>query len=175
LQHPHISGEIQLLNSKLQNTALDLTQASARLSFDGDRGKIEFLNATTRDVDLSLRGDVDLRDLADAKIDIFPSVPVFAMTTPPNSCVSRINLQPIGITLAPMINQIEIRGGIFEGGWTMTPRQSSITEQGESIASAATSIPLCFGDKPAPQSFTFGLHPRPTPEPEQPRKRSKRR
>ena len=176
LQHPHIFGEIQLLNSKLQNTALDLAQASARLTFDGERGKIEFLNAATHDVDVSLRGDIDLRDLADAKVDVFPSVPVFALNTPPNSCVSRINLQPIGITLAPMINQIEIRGGIFEGGWTMTPRQTPITAQGQLIASAATSIPLCFGDKPAPQSFTFGLHPRATPEPEQPpRKRSKRR
>ena len=175
LQHPHVTGEVQLLNAKLQNTALDLAQASARLTFDGEHGKIEFLNAATRDVEVSLRGDIDLRDLADTKIDIFPSVPVFALSTPPNSCVSRINLQAVGITLAPMINQIEIRGGIFEGDWTMTPRQSSITAEGQSIESAATEIPLCFGDKLAQQPFTFGLHPRPTPEPERPRKRAKRR
>jgi hypothetical protein len=175
LQHPHVTGEVQLLNTKLQNTALDLAQASVRLTFDGEHGKIEFLNAATRDVDVSLRGDIDLRDLDETKIEIFPSVPVFALTTPPNSCVSRINLQPVGITLAPMVNQIEIRGGIFEGGWSMTPRQSSITAEGRSIESAATNIPLCFGEKPAQQSFTFGLHPRPTPEPERPRKRAKRR
>jgi hypothetical protein len=174
LEHPSITGDVQLVNAKLQNAPLDLTQASGRLTFNGDHGKIEFLNAATADVDVSLRGDVDLRDLAETKIDIFPSVPVFELTTPPNSCVSRINLQPVGITLAPMINQIELRGGIFEGGWTMTPRQSVITAQGQPIPSDATKIPICFGEKPAPQSFTFGLHPKPTPTPERPRKKSKR-
>ncbi|HXY60377.1 MAG TPA: hypothetical protein VEH26_02095 [Chthoniobacterales bacterium] len=175
LQHPSITGDIQLVSARLQNAPLDFTQASGRLTFDGDHGKIEFLDAASADVDVSLRGDIDLRDLAEAKIDIFPSVPVFELTTPPNSCVNRINLQPVGITLAPMINQIELRGGIFEGGWTMTPRQSAITAQGQPIPLDATKIPLCFGEKPAPQSFTFGLHPKPTPAPERPRKKSKRR
>lgn len=175
LQHPSITGDVQLVNSKLQNAPMDFTQASGRLTFDGNHGKIEFLNAATAEVDVSLRGNIELLDLAQAKIDIFPSVPVFGLTTPPNSCVSRINLQPIGITLAPMINQIELRGGIFEGGWTMTPRQYAITAQGQPIPSEATKILLCFGEKPAPQSFTFGLHPKPTPAPERPRKRSKRR
>jgi hypothetical protein len=175
LQHPNISGEVQLLNAKMQNAPLDFTQANARLTFEGEHGKIEFANATTAEVDVSFRGDLDLRDLAEAKIDIFPSVPVFELTTPPNSCVTRITLQPIGVTLAPMINQIQLRGGILEGGWTMTSRQATITAQGESIQADATRIALCFGDKPAPQFFTFGLHPKATPEPEQPRPKTKRR
>ncbi len=175
LQHPHISGDVQLVNAKLQNGPLDFTQASARITFDGEHGKIEFLNAATNDVDISLRGDIDFHDLAETKIDIFPSVPVFALTTPPSSCVNRIVLQPVGITLAPIINQIEVRGSMFEGGWTMTSRQAAITAQGESILSDATKIPLCFGEKPAQQSFTFGLHPKPTPAPEKPRKKPKRR
>ncbi|HWY40012.1 MAG TPA: hypothetical protein VNX27_04380 [Chthoniobacterales bacterium] len=175
LQHPNISGELQLLNSRLQNAPMDFTQATARITFDGEHGKIEFLNATTADVDVSLRGDIEVRDLAAAKIDIFPSMPVFELTTPPNSCVNRINLQPIGITLAPMINQIELRGSVFEGGWTMTSRQAVISAQGQPIPTDATKIPLCFGEKPAQQTFTFGLHPKPTPVPERPRKKSKRR
>ena len=174
LQHPHITGDAQLVNVKLQNGPLDVTQASARFTFDGDHGKIEFLNAATADVDLSLRGDIDFRDLAETKVDIFPSMPVFALTTPPNGCVNRINLQPVGITLAPMINQIELRGSIFDGGWTMTPRQAVIGAQGQPIPYDATKIPLCSGEKPAQQSFAFGLHPKPTPEPEKPRKKSKR-
>ena len=175
LQHPRISGDVQLLNAKLQNAPLDFTQASARLSFEGDHGKIDFLNAATRDVDVSLRGDIDLGDLADAKIDIFPSMPVFEMANPPSACVSRISLEAVEITLAPIINQIELRGGIFEGGWKLTLRQVSVPAQGEPISPEPASIPLCFGDKPAQQTLTFGLHPRPTPEPQQPRKRSKRR
>jgi len=175
IQHPRILGDVQLLNAKLQNAPLDFTQASARLTFDGEHGKIEFFSAATQDVDVSLRGDIDLHDLADAKIDIFPSVPLFELTTPPSSCVSRINLQPIGITLAPMINQIELRGSVFEGNWTMTPRQAAIGGQGQLVPAEATKIPLCFGDKAAQQSFGFGLHPKATPAPERPRKKSKRR
>jgi hypothetical protein len=175
LQHPHISGDVQLVNAKLQNGPLDFTQASARITFDGEHGQIEFLNAATNDVDVSLRGNIDFHDLAETKIDIFPSVPVFAMTTPPASCVNRVNLQPVGITLAPIINQIELRGSMFDGGWTMTSRQAAITDQGQPILSDATKVPLCFGEKPAEQSFTFGLHPKPSPTPEKPRKKSKRR
>ncbi len=175
LQHPHITGDAQLLDAKLQNGPLDFTQASARITFDGDHGKIEFLNAATADVEVSLRGDIDTRDLAGAKIDIFPSTPVFALSTPPDSCVNRINLEPVGITLAPMISQIELRGSVFDGGWTMTSRQAEISAQGQPIPSEATKIPLCFGEKPAQQSFTFGLHPKPTPAPERPHKKSKRR
>ena len=175
LQHPHISGDLQLVNAKLQNSPLDFTQASARITFDGEQGKIEFLNAATNDVDVSLRGDIDIHDLAETKIDIFPSVPIFELTTPPASCVNRINLQPVGLTLAPIISQIEVRGSIFDGGWTMTSRPSAIGEHGDPIPSDVTKVALCFGDKPAQQSFSFGLHPKPTPAPETTRKKSKRR
>ncbi len=175
LQHPHVSGDVQLLNAKLQNGPLDLSQASARISFDGDHGKIEFLNAATNDVEVSLRGDIDFHDLAATKVDIFPSVPVFELTTPPASCVNRINLQPIGITLAPIISQIELQGSVFDGRWAMTSRPTAIGQPGDPIPTDATKVPLCFGDKPAQTSFTFGLHPKPSPTPATPAKKKKRR
>ena len=165
LQHPRISGDVQLMNAKLQNTSLDVTEASGRISFDGEHGKIEFLNAANNEVEVSLRGDIDLHDLAETKLEIFPSVPVFELTTPPGACVNRINLQPIGITLAPIISQIELQGSVFDGGWTMTSRPAAIGEHGEPIPSDATKVPLCFGEKPAPTAFTFGLHARPSPTP----------
>ena len=175
IQHPHITGDAQLLNAKLQNGPLDFTQAGARLTFDGEHGKIEFLNAATADVDVSLRGDIDCRDLTETKIDIFPSSPVFEMTVPPASCVNRIILQPVGITLAPLISQIELRGSVFDGGWTMTSRQAVITAQGQPIPTDATKVALCLSEKPAQPSFTFGLHPKPSPTPERLRKKAKRR
>jgi hypothetical protein len=175
LQRPHISGDVQLVNAKLQNSPLDLTQASARVSFDGEHGKIEFLNAATNEVDVSLRGDIDFHNLAETKVDMFPSMPLFALTTPPATCVNRINLQPIGITLAPIISQIELQGSVFDGRWAMTSRPSTIGEHGEPITSDATKVPLCFGEKPASTTFTFGLHPKPSPTPAKPGKKSKRR
>ena len=136
LQHPLINGDIQLLNARLQNSPLDFTQASGRLSFAGDRATLDSLNAATQDVDVSIRGEIYLRDMAELKIDIFPSVPVFELSNPLNTRVSRINLQSVGITLAPMIDQIEFRGGLFEGRWTMNLRQAAIATPPQSIRSA---------------------------------------
>ena len=164
-----------MLNARLQNSPLDFTQASGRLSFAGDRATLDSLNAATQDVDVSIRGEVDLRDMAELKIDIFPSVPVFELSNPLNTCVSRINLQSVGITLAPMIDQIEFRGSLFEGRWRMNLRQAAIAAPPQSIQSAATDMTLCFGDKPSPQALALGLHPRSAPEPPKPRKHAKRR
>src|SRR5262249_46985667 len=130
--------------------------------------------ADPHDFEVSLRGDIDLRDLPEMKIDIFPSVPVFELTNPPNICMSRINLQPVGITLAPMIDQIEFHGGIFEGGWKMTLRRAAIADQSQAIPYQSTNNQLCFVDKPAQQAFIFGLHAKPQPTPPRVRKRERR-
>jgi hypothetical protein len=57
----------------------------------------------------------------------------------------------------------------------MTLRQAAIPAQNQAIPSESANIPLCFGERPAQQTFTFGLHPKPTPEPQRPRKKAKRR
>src|SRR5205814_9333509 len=62
LEHPNITGEVQLLNGVLQNAPLDLTRASGRLTFSGDQGTIEFLNAATKDAELSVKAEVDFRN-----------------------------------------------------------------------------------------------------------------
>src|ERR1700730_2648136 len=62
LQHPRLAGDIQLTNGKLQSAYLNLTDMSGRLTFNGDHGSIDFFNAATKDVDLSLRGGIDLSD-----------------------------------------------------------------------------------------------------------------
>src|SRR5439155_6999888 len=41
LEHPNITGEMQLLNGMLQNAPLDLMRASGRLIFIGDHGTLE--------------------------------------------------------------------------------------------------------------------------------------
>src|SRR5437762_2924142 len=47
LQHPHIDGDIQLTNGKMSGDAggsINLTEASGRIVFGGNRASIEFLN-----------------------------------------------------------------------------------------------------------------------------------
>src|SRR5207249_11158807 len=62
-----------------QNAPLDLARVSGRLTFTVDHAVIEFVNAATGGVDLSLRGVVNLRDSADVKIGIYPSVPIYLL------------------------------------------------------------------------------------------------
>ena len=171
LEHPNITGEVQLLNGVLQNAPLDLARVSGRLTFTGDHAVIEFVNAATRGVDLSLRGVVNLRDSADVKIGIYPSVPIYLLTDARPTCINRIDLEPIGVTLAPVIDQIGIRGGIFDGRWTMELIEAAVPPQ----PVALNPTPLCFGDKPAEQSLRFGVPPRPQPSPSPSRKRGRRR
>jgi hypothetical protein len=77
LEHPGITGEVQLLNGVLQNALLDLTRASGRLTFSGDHGTLEFLNGATKDVDLSLKGEVDFRNSKDVVVRISSTAPIF--------------------------------------------------------------------------------------------------
>ena len=56
---------MQLVNGKLSASSgvwFSLTEASSRIVFEGDRARLEFFNAATKDVDLSLRGEVDFKD-----------------------------------------------------------------------------------------------------------------
>src|SRR5207302_11316670 len=55
LQHPHIDGDIQLMNGKMSGDAggsINLTEASGRIVFGGNRASIEFLNVATKNTDL---------------------------------------------------------------------------------------------------------------------------
>src|SRR6266853_5909505 len=49
LQHPQITGDVQLLNGTVQNASLNLTEASSRVSFRGNRASLDFFNAATKD------------------------------------------------------------------------------------------------------------------------------
>jgi hypothetical protein len=165
LQHPRITGDLQLLNGKLHNAPMDLVEANGRLTFAGDRGTIEFLNVSTKDVDLSFRGEIDLRDQNDVAIKLAPILPIFDLTTLPIDCVGNVEVAPVGLTLAAPIEEMEIRGKLFQGNWSLVPKEHGI----------ARSVRLCFGNAIDNRVLSFGAHPRPTPESSRPRKSGKRR
>ncbi|MEY2526254.1 MAG: hypothetical protein QOE73_1025 [Verrucomicrobiota bacterium] len=161
LQHPRITGDVQLLNGRLQNAPMNLIEANGRIAFEGERGAIEFLNASTKDVDLSFRGEVDLHDSSDLGINISAVLPIFDLTSRTMDCASKIEFVPIGLTLAPAIESLELHGSM-NGDWSLTPKESGTTR----------TLRLCLGNGADGKVLAIGAHPR--PEPVQPRKRTKR-
>jgi len=163
---------VQLLNGVLQNAPLDLTRASGRLTFGGDHGTIEFLNAATKDVDLSLKGDVDFRNSNDVVVRVSSATPIFDTSTNVRDCVRRIEIVPVDVTLAPTIEQLEFQGDLFGNNWKV-----ALKEKGTASASIANQSPkefhFCTGATSQGEALNVGVRPRPQPSPS--RKRGRRR
>src|SRR5438067_3402706 len=172
LEHPNITGEVQLLNGVLQNAPLDLTRASGRLTFDGDHGALEFLSAASKDVDLSLKGELDFRNTKDAVARISSATPLFDTSANVQDCVRRIEIVPVDVTLAPTIEQIEFQGDVFGNTWKFALKEkemAAITDQ------SAREFHFCTGATPRSEVLNIGVHPRPQPSPSRARKGGRRR
>jgi hypothetical protein len=176
LERPNITGEIQLVNGVLQNAPLDLTHVSGRMIFAGDRATLEFLNATTKDVDLSLKADVDLHSTNDVIATISTTSQVFDATTSVQDCVRGIQISPIDVTLAPIVREVELRGDLFGNNWKFGLKELAISSATATINPLDREFHVCSGASPQGEVFTFAVHPRPQPSsPLKPKPRSKRR
>ena len=175
LQRPNIVGELQLLNGVLQNAPLELNRASGRITFNGEHGTLEFVNASTKDVDLSLKGDVDFRSSNDLIVTISSTTPIFDTTTSIQDCVRGIQISPIDVTLAPTAQEIEFRGDPFGNAWKFGLKEIG-TSSAAAIANPLTrEFHFCTGTTPQGEMFNFGIHPRPHPSAPRSRKRARSR
>ena len=176
LEHPNIDGEVQLLNGVLQNAPLDLNRTSGRMTFNRDHGTLEFVNAATKDVDLSLKGDVDFRSSNDLVIRVSSTTPIFDTTTSVQDCIRGIELSPVDVTLAPTVQEIEFRGDLFSNAWKLGLKEAAISAAVVPLANPLTrEFHFCSGATPPGEIFNFGVHPRPQPSPPKPRKRARTR
>ena len=175
LRHPRIVGDAQLLNGKLQNTSPNLTEASGRVTFDGIRASLDFFNAATKNVDLSFRGYIDFHDTNDLTIGIAASVPIFDLKPRTIDCVNKIEIESVAEALAPVVAELELRGGLFRSGWTMTLKEPMGTQSNGALIlnQTARKFSLCLGTGMDEKTLVLGAHPR--PELVKPRKPAKRR
>jgi len=174
LEHPSVTGEAQLLNGVLQNAPLDLARASGRLTFSGDHATLEFLNAATKDIDLSVKGDVDFRNSNDVLIRISSAIPIFDTTTSIQDCLRRIEIVPIEATLTAPIEELDFQGDLFANNWKFGLKESG-TSSVAAIANPLTrEFHFCTGTTPQGEVFSIGVQPRPQPTPTRARKRSRR-
>jgi hypothetical protein len=157
LQHPWITGDVQLVNGKLQNYPLNIGEANGRITFSGESASIDFLNAATADVALSAHGEVSLHDIDRLVIKISFVTPVFDLTLRPINCVRKIEIAPVPATLVPAIPELEVRGGLFQPNWTLTFRERTSAPAGE----IARAFPLCLDPIVYENTFSLGAPPRP--------------
>ena len=179
LQHPQITGDVQLMNGKLETASLNLTEASSRLSFRGNRASLDFFNATTKDVDFSLSGDIDFQDINDIAIKLTGATPIFDLTMHPINCVGKIDIGAVTMTLAPAITEVEFRGGLFQTDWMIGVKEQTSARSLTNLDPNGTprEFPLCFsGASTEEETLLLGLPGRPEARLEtvRPKKRTKR-
>lgn len=180
LQHPRILGDVQLVNGKFSANSgalFNLAEASSRIVFEGDRARLEFFNAATKDVDVLVRGEIDFKDTSDITIRITGATPIFDLTSHLIDCVNKIEIAPTALSLAPVVGELEFRGGLFQSPWTISVKEDSSTPLFgvSNPASLARNFPLCLGTSPEEKTLFLGALPRTEAAPEAPAKRQKKR
>jgi hypothetical protein len=179
LQHPRIVGDVQLVNGKLSASSgawFNLTDASSRIVFEGDRASLEFFNAATKDVDVLIRGEIDFKDTSEITIRITGATPIFDLTSRQIDCVNKIEVAPAPMPLAPAVEELEFRGSLFQSPWTISLKEdSSVPLFGVSNpAGLARNFPLCWGASPEQKTLVLGGLPRTEAAPEAPRQKKRR-
>jgi hypothetical protein len=181
LQHPHIDGDIQLVNGKLSGNGgspINLTEASGRIAFGGNRATMEFLNVATKDTDLSLRGEIDFQDTNNVTIKVNGAMPLFDLTQYPIGCMEKIELTSVPFTLAPAVAELEFRGGLFQPNWIIGLKDRTIAQSFymPDPNGVSREFPLCFsGAGPERTKLVLATLPRPEAQPvatPRPRKRT---
>ena len=165
LQHPRIVGEVQLVNGKLSNGGdafVNAKEASGRLSFNGTRALLEFLNVATKDVDLSLRGEIDFEDIYDVTINLAGATPMFDLMSRPVDCIDKIEIVGAALPLAPAATALEFRGALFQSGWSVSLKEE-VGNQRSIVSTPDTTVrrfSLCRGTGPEEQKLLLGAVPR---------------
>jgi hypothetical protein len=184
LQHPHINGDIQLMNGKLpgdEGGPINLTAASGRIVFGGDRASIEFLNVATKDTDLSLRGEIDFQNTNNMTVRIDGATPIFDLTSRLIDCMSKIEFASMPFALAPTVAELQLRGALFQPNWTIGLKERTIAQFSDipDPNGVTREFPLCFSGASSERgTLLLGslpraeAHPAATPRP---KKRTKGR
>jgi hypothetical protein len=181
LQHPHIVGDMQLINGKLaasSNSVFNVTGGSTRITFDGNRASLEFLNVATKDVDLALRGEIDFEDTSHVVVRIAGATPIFDLMSRPVDCVNKIEIVPAALPLAPAATELEFRGAPLQSDWSVSLKEE-LASRFPNVSvpdSSAREFSLCFGTGLEEKTLLLGAVPRAEAAPQAaPKKRAKRR
>ncbi len=180
LQHPRILGDLQLINGKLSSSSgsfFNLTEASSRIIFAGNRASVEFLNVATKDVELALRGEIDFEEIEDVHVRITGATPLFDVMPRSIDCVNKIEIIPVALPLAPAATELEFRGGLSEPDWSVSLKEQNAVQFFSSSPAETTTrtFPLCFQAGSEEKPLSLGAVPRAEAAPKARLKTLKRR
>jgi hypothetical protein len=161
LQQPRIEGDVHLVNGKISGngwTFSNVTQANGHIAFKGDRASVDFLNLATTDADLSLRGEIDFKDIDDVTIRMGGATLMFDLTSQPLDCIQRIEITPATLRLTPAVAELKFRGGVFRSDWTLTLQEPTATEPflAPDPHDGTRQFLLCLGKRPQEQTLVLG-------------------
>src|SRR5437773_2747737 len=125
---------------------------------------LDFLKATTKDVDLALQGEVDFQDTNDLGIKRTGATPIFDLTLRPIDCVGKIEIGTVTVTLAPVVAELEFRGRLFQSDWTIGLREQTSTQSFTilNLNGIVREFPLCFsGLSTEEKTLLLGVPARP--------------
>jgi len=129
----------------------------------------------TKDVDLSLKGEVDFRNSQDVVVRMSSASPIFDTSTNVQDCVRRIEIVPVDVTLAPTIEQIEFEGDMFGNSWKFGLKEGGTASAAPIVNQTATEFHFCTGTTAQGETFNVGVPRRPQPSPPRARKQGRRR
>jgi hypothetical protein len=180
LARPRIVGEVQLVNGKLASSGSfsNVIGASTLAIFDGNRASLDFLNLSTKDVDLALRGEIDFENPKHVVIKIAGATPIFDLMSRPVDCVNKIEIAPAALPLAPAATELQFRGPLFQSGWSVGLKEEIGSQFSivSTLDEAQRIFPLCFGTGPEEKILLLGAVPRAEVASDaNPKKREKRR
>jgi hypothetical protein len=144
-------------------TPANIIKASSRITFNGDRAVLEFLDAASSDVELSLNGEITFTDPNDVVVKLNGATPIFDLTLEQMDCVNKIKMAPASLTLAPAVTEIAFRGSVFHGGWTVTLQEPTNTQSptGSDPDTVTRQFPLCLSESAEEKTLLLGGPPRP--------------
>jgi hypothetical protein len=162
-----VHGTAQLINGRL----LGHGSLSTSITFAGRTAAIDFAQVAHENVRHAARGEIDFRNLADVRMKILPSAPVWALTLPgPDDCIDGIEVLPNGAhplfdegRAGQRINEIDFRGGLFASDWTISLSDKRVDDSLETFrqGDASQTFPICSAFQPTGRMLTLGLVDRP--------------
>jgi hypothetical protein len=90
--------------------------------------------------------------------------------------VNKIEITPSALPLAPVVGELEFRGGLFQSPWTISLKEDSSTPffGVSNPAGLARNFPVCWGTSPEQKTLVLGALPRTEAAPEAPRQKKRR-